>query len=103
MILIATSSARKLPLQTLRNPERPGMHRSVRSFSWKWTPPEEYFHQFNRTYLEFTTIRRVVGPDQKNSFVMCAMMQPDAETGTIDPEDISYKFKVSIQEVTFNV
>jgi hypothetical protein len=63
----------------------------------------EYFHQFNRTYLEFTTIRRVVGADQKNSFVMCAMMQPDAQTGTIDPEDISYKFKITIQEVSFNI
>jgi hypothetical protein len=64
---------------------------------------EEYFHQFNRTYLENTLIRRVVGPEQKNSFVMCAMMQPDALSGTIDPEDLSYKFKITIQEVTFNV
>jgi hypothetical protein len=64
---------------------------------------EEYFHQFNRTYLENTLIRRVVGPEQKNSFVMCAMMQPDALSGTINPQNISYKFKITIQEVTFNV
>ena len=69
------------------------------------TGEEEYFHQFNRTYLEFTTIKRVVGPDQKNSFVMCAMMQPEKfdVSESIDPEELEHIFKVTILEVTFDI
>jgi hypothetical protein len=61
----------------------------------------DYYHQFNRTYVDFATVTRLVGQDQKNSWVVCAMMQPIAwgPGETHSPSEITQQYRVAIREV----
>jgi hypothetical protein len=61
------------------------------------------FHQYNRAVLAKTTVNRLAAPDQRNSFVMCALMEKKGQSVTNPATEVEHKFQIDIRDALFDV